>query len=85
LWLVRNFWLCVAASVVTVIVELFFFVAVFVPASRKYVLMGGLALHIGIYLTMAAPFFTWMAMYVIFINFEKIRQQFVVPQTAASG
>ena len=85
LWLVQNFWLCVAASVVTVIVELFFFVAVFVPASRKYVLMGGLALHIGIYLTMAAPFFTWMAMYVIFINFEKIRQQFVVPQTAASG
>jgi hypothetical protein len=85
LWLVQNFWLCVAASVVTVIVELFFFVAVFVPASRKYVLMGGLALHIGIYLTMAAPFFTWMAMYVIFINFEKIRQQLVVPQTAASG
>ena len=85
LWLIQNFWLCVVASVTTVIVEIFFFVAVFVAASRKYVLMAGLALHMGIYLTMAAPFFTWMALYVLFINFEALRGRFVATQTAAAG
>ena len=69
--------------VTTVIVEIFFFVAVLVAASRKYVLMAGLALHMGIYLTMAAPFFTWMALYVLFINFEALRGRFVATQTAA--
>ena len=85
LWLIQSFWLCVAASVTTVVVEVFFFVAVFAAASRKYVLMGGVGLHMGIYLTMAAPFFTWMAMYMIFIDFEALRRRFLATETLASG
>ena len=73
LWLLESFWLCVAAAVMTLVVEVFFFVAVFVPASRIYLLTAGAALHVGIYLTMAAPFFTFIALYVTFVDFEAIR------------
>jgi hypothetical protein len=85
LWLIQSFWLCVALSVGTIVIEVFFFVAVFVRAARMYVLAAGVALHIGIYLTMAAPFFMWMAMYVVFIDFEALRRRFVAPQVATSG
>ena len=74
LWLVESFWLAVAGSVATILVEVFFFLAVFVPPTRKYILMAGIGLHVGIYVTMAAPFFTWMAMYVVFVDFEGLRR-----------
>ncbi len=77
LWLAQNFWLCVAASVVTVAVEVFFFVAVFVRGARKYLLAAGAALHLGIYLTMAAPFFTWVALYLTFADVESLRRRLV--------
>ena len=74
LWLVQSFWLCVAGAVMTIVVETFFFVAVFVTRARKYVLAAGAALHLGIYFTMAAPFFTWMVLYVVFVDFEALRR-----------
>ena len=77
LWLAQNFWLCVAGSVVTVAVEVFFFVAVFVAGARKYLLTAGAALHVGIYLTMAAPFFTWVVLYSSFLDVEALRRRFV--------
>ena len=73
-WLIRNYWLCVAGSVATVVIEVFFFVAIFVPASRKYILTGAAGLHIAIYLTMAAPFFTFIVLYVTFFDFERLRR-----------
>ena len=75
LWLAQSFWLCVAGAVMTVVVETFFFVAVFVTRSRKYMLAAGAALHLGIYVTMAAPFFTWMVLYVVFVDFEALRRR----------
>ena len=77
LWLAQSFWLCVAGSVVTIAVEVFFFVAVFVAGARKYLLAAGAALHVGIYLTMAAPFFTWVALYVTFVDVESLRRRCV--------
>lgn len=71
----QSFWLCVVGAALTVVVEVFFFVAVFVEASRKYILPAGVALHVGIYVTMAAPFFTWIAMYVVFLDIETLRRQ----------
>ena len=79
LWLIQHFWLCVAAAATTIVVETFFFVAVFLPASRKYVLASGVGMHMGIYVTMAAPFFTWMTMYVVFLDFEMLRRRLVRP------
>ena len=84
LWLIQSFWLCVAGAVTTIVVETFFFVAVFVAASRKYILTAGAALHAGIYLTMAAPFFTWITLYVVFADFETLRRRFVATETVGS-
>ena len=75
LWLAQSFWLCVAGAVMTILVEVFFFVAVFVTGARKYLLPAGAALHIGIYVTMAAPFFTWVALYAAFVDFEALRRR----------
>ena len=75
LWLAQSFWLCVAGAAITITVETFFFVAVFVTRARKYLLAAGAALHLGIYLTMAAPFFTWMVLYVVFVDFEALRRR----------
>ena len=75
LWLIESYWLCVAAAVGTLVVETFFFVAVFVPTTRKFILAAGAALHIGIYLTMAAPFFTFIALYVTFVDWEAVRRR----------
>ena len=85
LWLVQNFWLCVAGSVVTIAVEVFFFVAVFVQGARKYLLGAGAALHVGIYLTMAAPFFTWVALYSTFVDIESLRRRFVGSETVLAN
>ena len=79
LGLIQLFWLCVAAAATSIVVETFFFVAVFLPASRKYVLASGVGMHMGIYVTMAAPFFTWMTMYVVFLDFEMLRRRLVRP------
>ena len=83
LWLAQNFWLCVAGSVVTIAVEVFFFVAVFVAGARKYLLPAAAALHVGIYLTMAAPFFTWIALYLAFVDIESLRRRFLRRQGRA--
>lgn len=80
LWLVQHFWLCVAAAMVTIVVEVFFFVAVFVKGARKYVLPAGAGLHVGIYLTMAAPFFTWVVLYLTFVDIERLRRRFVAAE-----
>ena len=81
-WLAQSFWLCVAGAVMTIAVEVFFFVAVFVTGSRKYLLSAGAALHVGIYLTMAAPFFTWLLLYLTFLDFEALRRRFTGARTA---
>ncbi len=49
---------------------------------RKYILMAGVGLHVGIYVTMAAPFFTWMAMYAVFVDFESLRRWVVLRNQA---
>lgn len=77
LWLAQSFWLCVVGAVVTIVVETFFFVAVFVRRARVCLLAAGAVLHLGIYFTMAAPFFTWMVLYVVFVDFEVLRRRAV--------
>ena len=83
-WLIQHFWLCVAGGAITILVETFFFIAVFVTAARKYVLAAGIMLHLGIYVTMAAPFFTWVVLYVTFIDFDLLRRRLVARAPAWS-
>jgi len=39
------------------------------------------ALRVGIYLTMAAPFFTWVALYMAFVDVESLRRRLVGSRT----
>lgn len=51
----------------TVLLEGTFFLAVLFPALRWFYLPSGAAMHIGIQLTMRAPFMRWLALYGAFI------------------
>jgi hypothetical protein len=44
----------------------------FIPWTVPYFLTAGTLFHIGIYMTMAAPFFQHIVLYVVFIDFEAI-------------
>jgi hypothetical protein len=48
-----------------------FALAVIFPKLRWLYVPAGLLLHIGIFLTLTAPFFTWMALYAVFIPWSK--------------
>ena len=44
-----------------------FAVAMIFPKSRWFYVPAGLMMHIGIYLALRAPFFQWIALYVVFV------------------
>ncbi len=69
LWLAQNHTLCLWLSIGTILFELFFFISFFVPRTLPYFLVGGALLHIGIYATMDAPFFEYIVLYSVFLNF----------------
>ena len=66
LWMARQHTLCILLSVVILATELFFFLTLFVPRLVPLLLLGGVFLHVGIYVTMGAPFFQFLALYVVF-------------------
>ncbi|HVE78259.1 MAG TPA: DCC1-like thiol-disulfide oxidoreductase family protein [Gemmatimonadaceae bacterium] len=56
------------AAVGTVAFELTFAVAVLVPRVTPFYLVGGALLHTGIFVAQHAPFFQFIALYVVFIR-----------------
>jgi uncharacterized membrane protein YphA (DoxX/SURF4 family) len=72
IWLARQHELCIALSVFAVAFELFFFLAVIFRRLVPIFLIGGVGLHLGIYMTQAAPFFQLVLLYVVFIDFDRI-------------
>jgi uncharacterized membrane protein YphA (DoxX/SURF4 family) len=70
LWLAQQHALCVALSIFTVLFELFFFVALIIPKTVPYILISGVAFHVGLLVTMAVPFFQHVILYAVFIEFE---------------
>ena len=55
-----------------------FALAVIFPKLRWIYVPAGLLLHIGIYLTLNAPFFSWIALYAVFIPWsEAVRRMLV--------
>lgn len=60
-------WLMLALSVFTMLFEGTFWAAIVVPRAAWVYVSAGIALHIGIYLAQRAPFFTFMALYVVFL------------------
>jgi hypothetical protein len=69
-WLARQHELCVALSLGTLAFELAFPLAVFVPRTRPFFLVGGVVFHLATYFTMNVVFIQHLVLYATFIDFE---------------
>lgn len=77
LWLVQQHEVAVALSIATILIETFFFLAVFVPKTRPFFLLGGAFLHIGISMTMGqVAFMQHIVLYVTFVDFDRWERWF---------
>jgi hypothetical protein len=71
-WVARQHELCVALSVGTVAFELAFPLAVFVPRTRRFFLIGGIVFHLATYATMNVVFLQHIVLYAAFVDFERL-------------
>ena len=67
LWLADKVALAQVLSAAALVFELTFVLAVLAPSTAWLYLGMGIGMHSAIYLTQRAPFFTFMAMYIVFL------------------
>jgi hypothetical protein len=72
IWISQYHWLAILLSITTIFFEATFFLAVLFPRLAVLYIPLGIALHLGIYLTMRAPFFQYIAVYSVFIPWSRI-------------
>lgn len=72
MWISQYHWLAILLSLTTIFFEATFFLAVLFPRLAIVYIPLGIALHLGIYLTMRAPFFQYIAVYSVFIPWSRI-------------
>lgn len=72
LWLAQQHELAILLSIGTVCFETFFFLTLFWRRAVPVFLVGGVLVHVGIYLAMAAPFFQLLVLYSVFIEFDRM-------------
>lgn len=74
--LLDNLWTCKILTWGTLVVELFLFTLIWWRPARYWVLLSGIALHLGIEWTMNLPMFEWlfMASYFLFIYPEDLQK-----------
>jgi hypothetical protein len=78
-WLAQQHELAIALSLITVIFECFFFLAVIWRTARPFILLAGVGFHTCIFMTMSAPFFQLLALYAVFIDFDRIAKYLTLP------
>jgi hypothetical protein len=69
LWLARQHNLAVALSVFTILLEVFFFVSLFLPRLAPLFFLGALAFQVGLYLTAGYDFFQHMVLLTLLLFF----------------
>ena len=69
-WLAQQHGLCVWLSIGVILFEVFFILALIFPRSLPYFLVGGLLMHGGILLTEGSPFFQYIVLYAVFMDFD---------------
>jgi hypothetical protein len=74
LMLAQHHTLVYLLQVLTILFQATFALAVLFPRLRWIYVPVGLGFHIGILLTLQAPFYQWMALYVIFIPWSRAFQ-----------
>ena len=67
LWMSQYHTLIMLGQIAVMIFQATFFLEVVYPKIRWLYIPAGFSLHIAIYVLQGAPFFTWMALYTIFI------------------
>lgn len=72
LWFADHHWLAWMSQWTALLFQGTFFLAVIFPLLRWCYLPLGFTFHVMVYLTMRAPFFTWMGMYGVFINWKVV-------------
>ena len=70
-WVCRQRWLCVLASYGTVIYEVAFPIVLFIPRLAPLFVAGGIALHVGIDLSMSAAFYQYLVLYMTWFPWER--------------
>ncbi len=76
IWLGQHHTVLLLLSWFTILFEGTFFLALFSSRLRRIYIPLGVALHTGIYLTMAAPFFQYFALYTVFVPWARLLQSF---------
>lgn len=76
-WLASHYWLCVALSVLTILLELSWILVIFFPRLAWTHVTGGLLLHVSILITMKIDFFQFFALnYLVFLDWEWLARRF---------
>ena len=71
IWLAQQHTLCMLLSIGVILFEVFFFVGFLIPRTLPYFVVGGVLLHLGIYFAEGSPFFQYIVLYAVFIDFDK--------------
>lgn len=72
LWVAQFHYLVLALQWIAFVFQGTFFLAVLFPTVGWVYALLGISFHTGVYLTMGAPFFHWMAVYSVFFNWATI-------------
>ena len=87
IWLAQQHELAVALSVFTLLLEVFFFVSLFLPRLAPLFFLGALAFQVGLYLTAGYDFFQHMVLLTLLLFFlypEWWRTRLVKPSLVES-
>ena len=87
LWLAQQHTLAIALSVFTILLEVFFFVSLFLPRLAPLFFLGALAFQVGLYLTAGYDFFQHMVLLTLLLFFlypEWWRTRLVKPSLVES-
>lgn len=76
----QHHWLVLLGQIGVLAFQAVFFLCLLFPILRWVFVPGGLFLHSFIYVTLRAPFFTWIGLYCVFIPWAEIAKRFRGPR-----
>lgn len=71
-WMAKQHTLCVIASYGAVGLEVFFFLVMIFRRLAPLFILGGIMMHVGIFVMQAAPFWQFIVLYLMWVPWERI-------------
>jgi hypothetical protein len=84
LFLSHYYWLVLLSSWAVFIFQGTFFISLLYPRLKILYVPMGMALHVGIYVLMRAPFFQWAVLYAVFVPWSSLIQKLRAARPAAT-